>query len=94
MVMSQERLPAFVQVQVCAGVGVCVYNYLVKIAFGISQKGDAVSLPDADCHGGETGRWSLPHGFSFQRHFARHGAGGVVRTARVRFQSVLQCVGG
>ena len=30
-------------------------DYLVKSPFGVSQEGDAVSLPDADGHSSETG---------------------------------------
>lgn len=64
-------------------------SYLVKISFGVSQEGDAVSFSDTDSHSSETGDGGLPHSFSFHRVPARHGTGGVVRATRICLQGIL-----
>lgn len=67
--------------------------HLVQSPFGVSQKGDAVALSDADGHGGEASGRIFPRGVRVQRGPAGHWTGGVVRAAGVRLHRVL-CSGG
>lgn len=63
--------------------------YLVQVPLGVSQEGDGVSRPHADSHGGEAGGRAVQYGLRHHGHPAGHRAGGVVRAAGVRIQSVL-----
>lgn len=67
-------------------------SYLVQSPFGVSQEGNAVSLPDADSHSSETGSWGLPHSLGFQRCSTCHRTGGVVRAAGICLKGILKCM--
>lgn len=61
----------------------------MQVPPGVSQEGDGVSRPHADCHGGEPGGRAVQYGLRLHGHLAGHGAGCVVGAAGVRVQSVL-----
>lgn len=64
-------------------------TYLMQIAFGVTQENNSVPLLDTNGDSSETGEWTVPYDFSFNRLLARHWTRGVVRATGISVQGVL-----